>query len=119
MDNQNQTAKAPEAQKPTPRTQPVSISQVKQMLKDGISRKEIGTQFGLNHKQLMALFQNPKLKGLKTHSKTELPFELIDDEATVVEEGKVKTKPDAAASEDSKVKETTSEVAGVDAGAGW
>lgn len=57
----------------------VNISEIQRMLKEGKTRKDIGDYFGLNGTETKILFSHPKLKGLKTIKKKELPIEIYDD----------------------------------------
>ena len=58
----------------------VKTSDVITMLNEGKTRKEIGKHFGLNRANVMRLFQDPSLKGLKT--KTGTTFTLVHDVET-------------------------------------
>jgi len=78
---------APVAEAPAPKVQ-LTISMILQHLKDGMTRDDIGTKYGLNKAQVKILFRHPKLKFKKTILPKDLPFELTDD----TEEEKVEAK---------------------------
>ena len=65
----------------------LTIAQVKQDLKDGLDRPAIAKKYGIRRVDVMTLFTNPELKGLKVHrprgasskSKATIGFILKDD----------------------------------------
>lgn len=57
----------------------ITVSGVLDDLKNGLTRDEIGTKYGLNKTQVKDLFQHPKLKNKKTIKPKVLPFILEDD----------------------------------------
>lgn len=81
----------------------IKPSDVINMLNAGKSRKEIKEHYGLSHASMLRLFQDPRLKGLKTKKQT--PFELLDDGTAPV---KHKKKAEASTSKaDSPATEET------------
>lgn len=58
----------------------VSVSQIKQDLKDGLDRKQIKKKYGLVGENATNIFNHPKLKGLKVRRQATNDVVLIDDE---------------------------------------
>jgi hypothetical protein len=78
-ENQDQ-AQQPEKKK-------LKISEVKELLKAGKDRKAIGEYYGLRPSEVTALFQHPKLKGLRVRPAPS--FVLEDDEEEAQAEASV------------------------------
>lgn len=57
----------------------LTTSMVLNHLKEGLTRNEIGTLYGLNGVQTKILFSHPKLKNRKTIKEKGVAFILVDD----------------------------------------
>jgi len=72
----------------------IKVTDVLELLKQGMTRAEIREHLGLTHSGLRTLFSHPKLKGKKPHKQPE--FIIIDDTEADVQES-----PDASPGSDS------------------
>ena len=61
--------------------QTITASQILADLQSGLTRKDIGEKYGLNGKQVAALFKNPSLKHKKTIKEKGTAFIFVDDVA--------------------------------------
>ena len=76
----------------------ITVSGMLQHLKDGMTRKEIATHYGMTQAECKIHFQNPLLKNKKTITAPVLTYTLVDDITTkaadiVVEATEVKVEP--------------------------
>ena len=71
-----ETRKTPEAGK-TPAQ--ITVSKIDQDLKDGISKPEMATKYGIKPWEVDEMFKHPFLKGRRPSRKKKLSFTFIDD----------------------------------------
>ena len=79
-----ETRKTPEAGE-TPAQ--ITVSMIDQDLKDGISKPEMATKYGIKPWEVDEMFKHPLLKGRRPSRKKKLSFSFVDDMTTnIVEE---------------------------------
>ena len=71
-----ETRKTPEPGK-TPAT--ITVSMIDQDLKDGISKPEMATKYGIKPWEVDEMFKHPLLKGRRPSRKKKLSFSFVDD----------------------------------------
>ena len=90
----------------------VKITDVLAMLNSGKNRKEIGDELGLTFTQRTALFQHPKLKGVKTKAAMK-GLTIVDDTETPNAEAALRGEVIETAVEDVPVSEAVDAPASV------
>ena len=60
----------------------ISVSMIDQDLKDGISKPEMATKYGIKPWEVDEMFKHPLLKGRRPSRKKTLSFSFIDDVTT-------------------------------------
>ena len=74
-----ETRKTPEAGE-TPAQ--ITVSMIDQDLKDGISKPEMATKYGIKPWEVDEMFKHPLLKGRRPSRKKKLSFSFVDDMST-------------------------------------
>lgn len=61
----------------------IKISVIVAQMNEGVTREEIGVEYGLTPTETKAMFQHPALKGIRVKKRIDLPFVLEDDTAEI------------------------------------